>query len=156
MWVFTAIILLTSYIQSTKLSNSGAPPPRVLLCGTKSEKWMKTVSERVITSCGKLFYSLLPPSGSLCWLLLLQKWIWSDQRWWILLLFFAGQNLFLLSWWAADEDAEDAHPSSHHVQVAEPQRGKTGSIQVLKTRNLLCWWCTSLFDLEVRYGKQLI
>ena len=28
-----------------------------------------------------------------------------------------GKDLLLVSWRAADEDAEDAHPSSHHVQV---------------------------------------
>lgn len=29
----------------------------------------------------------------------------------------AGKDLLLVSWRAADEDVEDAHPSSHHVQV---------------------------------------
>lgn len=30
-----------------------------------------------------------------------------------------GQDLLFFSWWAADEDAEDAHPSSHHIQVGQ-------------------------------------
>lgn len=29
----------------------------------------------------------------------------------------AGKDLLLVSWRAADEDVEDAHPSSHHFQV---------------------------------------
>ncbi|CAF90180.1 unnamed protein product, partial [Tetraodon nigroviridis] len=38
----------------------------------------------------------------------------------------AGKDLLLLPWGAADEDAEDAHPSSDHLQVCVPPEAPSG------------------------------
>lgn len=47
-----------------------------------------------------------------------------------------GKDLLLVSWRAADEDAEDAHPSSHHVQVGRrPVRHLEAKYTLIEIKN---------------------